>query len=113
MQTPKPTLELLTCDAAYRENPTALFHQVCGDRPATLLLESADIDSKDDLKSLLLVDSALRITALGDTVTIQALSDNGASLLPLLDTGGGEHTDARAGGYVFRRSVCLRPSRWL
>ena len=58
-------------------------HRRC---PATLLLESADIDSKDDLKSLLLVDSALRITALGDTVTIQALSDNGASLLPLLDT---------------------------
>lgn len=85
MQTSKPTLELLTCDAVYRENPTALFHQVCGDRPATLLLESADIDSKDDLKSLLLVDSALRITALGDTVTIQALSDNGAALLPLLD----------------------------
>ncbi|KAE9782240.1 anthranilate synthase component I, partial [Escherichia coli] len=78
-------LELLACDAAYRENPTALFHQVCGARPATLLLESADIDSKDDLKSLLLVDSALRITALGDTVTIQALSANGASLLPLLD----------------------------
>lgn len=85
MQTQKPTLELLACDAAYRENPTALFHQVCGARPATLLLESADIDSKDDLKSLLLVDSALRITALGDTVTIQALSANGASLLPLLD----------------------------
>jgi anthranilate/para-aminobenzoate synthase component I len=62
------------------ENP-ALFHQLCGARPATLLLESADIDSKDDLKSLLLVDSALRITALGDTVTIQALSANGAALL--------------------------------
>jgi anthranilate synthase component I, proteobacterial subset len=85
MQTPKPTLELLTSDAIYRENPTALFHQICGDRPATLLLESADIDSKNDLKSLLLVDSALRITALGDTVTIKALTDNGASLLPLLD----------------------------
>lgn len=69
MQTQKPTLELLTCEGAYRDNPTALFHQLCGDRPATLLLESADIDSKDDLKSLLLVDSALRITALGDTVT--------------------------------------------
>lgn len=77
MQTQKPTLELLTCEGAYRDNPTALFHQLCGDRPATLLLESADIDSKDDLKSLLLVDSALRITALGDTVTIQALSGNG------------------------------------
>ena len=85
MQTAKPHLELLTCEAAYRHNPTALFHQVCGARPATLVLESADIDSKDDLKSLLLVDSALRITALGDTVTIKALSDNGASLLPLLD----------------------------
>ncbi|VFT74413.1 anthranilate synthase [Klebsiella aerogenes] len=77
MQTSKPALELLTSDAIYRENPTALFHQLCGARPATLLLESADIDSKDDLKSLLLVDSALRITALGDTVTIQALSANG------------------------------------
>ena len=65
MQTQKPILELLACDAAYRENPTSLFHQVCGARPATLLLESADIDSKDDLKSLLLEDSALRITALG------------------------------------------------
>ncbi|MDG9697227.1 hypothetical protein QC281_45085, partial [Streptomyces sp. DH17] len=85
MQTQKPTLEQLTCEGAYRDNPTALFHQLCGDRPATLLLESADIDSKDDLKSLLLVDSALRITALGDTVTIQALSGNGEALLALLD----------------------------
>lgn len=86
MQTSKPALELLTSDAIYRENPTALFHQpACGARPATLLLEFADIDSKDDLKSLLLVDSALRITALGDTVTIQALSANGAALLELLD----------------------------
>ena len=51
MQTSKPALELLTSDAIYRENPTALFHQLCGARPATLLLESADIDSKDDLKS--------------------------------------------------------------
>ncbi len=85
MQTTKPALTLLTQEGPYRENPGALFHQVCGARPATLLLESADIDSKDDLKSLLLVDSALRITAMGDEVTIKALSDNGAALLPLLD----------------------------
>ena len=86
MQTSKPALELLTSDAIYRENPTALFHQLCGARPATLLLESADIDSKDDLKSLLLVDSALRITALGDTVTIHAFSANCTALLELLDS---------------------------
>ncbi len=72
MQTSKPALELLTSDAIYRENPTALFHQLCGARPATLLLESADIDSKDDLKAYCW-SIALRITALGDTVTIQAL----------------------------------------
>lgn len=85
MQTSKPAPELLTAVGHYGENPTALFNQLCADRPATLLLESADIDSKDDLKSLLLVDSALRITALGDTVTIDALTDNGQSLLSLLD----------------------------
>lgn len=85
MQPQKTTLELLSSEAAYCENPTALFHKLCGARPATLLLESADIDSKDDLKSLLLVDSALRITAEGHTVTLQALSANGAALLPLLD----------------------------
>ena len=84
MQTSKPALELSpatpsTGRTRRRYSPTVRR------RPATLLLESADIDSKDDLKSLLLVDSALRITALGDTVTIQALSANGAALLELLD----------------------------
>lgn len=85
MQTHKPALELLSSNGQYRENPAAVFYQLCGSRASTLLLESADIDSKDDLKSLLLVDSALRITALCDTVIIQALSANGHSLLPLLD----------------------------
>ena len=85
MQTAKPALELLSSEGVYRENSTALFNQLCGARPATLLLESADIDSKNDLKSLLLVDSALRITAMGDTVTLSALTDNGAALLALLD----------------------------
>lgn len=85
MQAQKPMLELLACDAVYREDPTLLFHQLCANRTATLLLESADIDSKNNLKSLLLVDSALRITASENSVTLQALSGNGANLLPLLD----------------------------
>lgn len=85
MQPQKPILELFSRSATYCEDPTALFHQLCGARPATLLLESADIDSKDNLKSLLLVDSAMRITAMGNVVTLQALSENGAALLPLLD----------------------------
>ena len=47
-----------------------LYHGPRNDLPK----DYAPNDSKDDLKSLLLVDSALRITALGDTVTIQSLS---------------------------------------
>ena len=85
MQNAKPTLKLITGTAPYREDPAAVFHQICGARPATLLLESADIDSKQNLKSLLIVDSALRISALGNVVTIQALSENGRALLALLD----------------------------
>ncbi len=85
MSNRKPGLKLITGSAPYREDPAAVFHQLCGARPATLLLESADIDSKRNLKSLLIVDSALRITALDNSVTVQALSENGRQLLPLLD----------------------------
>lgn len=80
-----PKLALLRTEAVYRNDPSAIFHQLCGARPATLLLESAEIDSKQNLKSLLIIDSALRITALGQQVSIQALTANGANLLPLLD----------------------------
>lgn len=86
MELQKPAIEILTGEGAYRANPAAVFHQLCANRPATLLLESADIDSKNNLKSLLLVDSALRITALGNIVTLQAMSQNGADLLTRLDT---------------------------
>ncbi|MBT0726348.1 anthranilate synthase component 1 [Rosenbergiella australiborealis] len=77
-------LKLITVETPYSADPTALFNQLCGTRPATLLLESADVSSKDDLQSLMIVDSALRISALGNTVTVQAMSDNGQSVLPLL-----------------------------
>ncbi|ARU94121.1 anthranilate synthase component 1 [Tatumella citrea] len=85
MATAKPELKLITGDAPYRHDPAAVFNQLCGARPATLLLESADVDSKNNLQSLLITDSALRISAMGRQVSVQALSENGASLLPLLD----------------------------
>ncbi len=85
MQTTRPKLALLRTEAIYRNDPSTIFHQLCGARPATLLLESAEIESKQNLKSLLIIDSALRITALGQQVSIQALTANGANLLPLLD----------------------------
>ena len=85
MPNAKPTVKLITGTAPYREDPAAVFHQLCGARPATLLLESADIDSKQNLKSLLIVDSALRVSALASCVAVQALSETGRALLPLLD----------------------------
>src|SRR5476649_304650 len=85
MQTTQPEVEVLHAAATYRDDPTALFNQLCGARQATLLLESAEIDNKRDLQSLMVLDSALRISALGPRVTLQALTANGAALLPLLD----------------------------
>lgn len=84
MKLNKPNLKLITVETPYSADPTSLFNQLCGARPATLLLESADVSSKDDLQSLMIVDSALRISALNHQVTVQALSVNGQSLLPLL-----------------------------
>ncbi|CDG17914.1 anthranilate synthase component 1 [Xenorhabdus doucetiae] len=68
----------------YLTDPTLLFHQLCRDRPATLLLESAEIHSKKNLKSILVIDSAMRITANGYQVTFEALTENGQNLIPML-----------------------------
>ncbi|MCW1000648.1 hypothetical protein OJ918_12200, partial [Streptococcus anginosus] len=48
------------------------------------MLESAQIDTKANLKSLLIVDSALRISANKNQVTVDALSLNGQYILALL-----------------------------
>ena len=77
-------LELITLPVTYRRNPTALFHTLCENKTDSLLLESAEIDSKQDLKSLLLIDAAVRITCYGQDVTLHALTDNGAALLSIL-----------------------------
>ncbi len=77
-------LEVLNLDVPYVADPTRLYHDVCGDRPHTLLLESAEIDSKQNLKSLMLVDAAVRIICRGRTVELQALTGNGQQLLAAL-----------------------------
>ncbi|AYA40141.1 anthranilate synthase component 1 [Xenorhabdus nematophila] len=71
-------------DTVYKTDPTLLFHQLCGNRPATLLLESAEIHSKKSLRSMLIIDSAMRITANERQVTFEALTENGQNLLPIL-----------------------------
>ncbi|KYN84004.1 anthranilate synthase [Vibrio cidicii] len=74
-------LDVITASVPYTQDPTRLFHTLCESKTDSLLLESAEIDSKQDLKSLLIVDSAVRIVCYGQTVTCNALTDNGRHLL--------------------------------
>jgi anthranilate synthase component I len=77
----KPVLSQLKQMTQYCNDPTRVFNQLCQQKPATLLLETAEIDNKQGIKSILIIDSALRITALRRTVTIEALTENGLALL--------------------------------
>lgn len=74
-------LEVLHASAPYAQDPTRLFHTLCENKTDSLLLESAEIDSKQDLKSLLIVDSAVRIVCYGHSVVMTALTDNGQHLI--------------------------------
>jgi anthranilate synthase component I len=80
----KPTFTQITKTIGYYKDPTQVFYQLCESRPATLLLESAEIDNKQGIKSVMIVDSALTISALNNEVIFQALTNNGQKLLPLL-----------------------------
>ncbi|MDW6092783.1 anthranilate synthase component 1 [Vibrio rhizosphaerae] len=75
------TLRLLSETLPYSADPTAVFHTLCGDKSDCLLLESAEIDSKADLKSLLLIDAAVRVICFGHEVTFHALTPNGEHLI--------------------------------
>ncbi|ETS30641.1 anthranilate synthase component I [Photorhabdus temperata] len=80
----QPKLTVIEQEITYQPDPARLFNQLCSQRPATLLLESAEINSKKSLKSLLIIDSALRISANSNQVTFDALTENGRDLLPIL-----------------------------
>ncbi len=68
----------------YTQDPTRLFHTLCENKTDSLLLESAEIDSKQDLQSLLIVDSAVRIVCQGHHVRYEALTTNGVNLLNIV-----------------------------
>ena len=69
----------------YYADTTAIFHYLCGNQPHTLLLDSAEIQSKNSLKSLLFAQSALHIFCEGQRVNFQALTANGKAVLPLIE----------------------------
>ncbi|REL32453.1 anthranilate synthase component 1 [Thalassotalea euphylliae] len=71
--------------AEYQPDPLAVYQQLCGidagNKPHTVLLESAEIDKKHALKSLLVTDAAVKVTCHGLTVTLEPLSLNGESAI--------------------------------
>ncbi len=77
----RDTIELLHSTVPYAPDPTHLFHSLCENKTDCLLLESAEIESKQNLKSLMIIDSAVRIVCYGNVVTLTALTDNGRQLL--------------------------------
>ena len=75
------SVNTLSGKARYQADPLAVYHQLCGEKPHNLLLESAEIDKKHQLKSLLLTDAALKIVCWGNTVTFTPLTVNGEAAL--------------------------------
>ncbi len=72
----------LTTD--YIADPLSLFTQLSQDRTNSLLLESAEIDSKDHLKSIMVIDAAVKIVCHGRQVSLHAMTPNGLSVLAFL-----------------------------
>jgi len=66
-------IDVINMSVPYIQDPTRLFHTLCESKTDCLLLESAEIDSKQDLKSLLLVDAAVRITCFGQKYSLSRL----------------------------------------
>lgn len=68
----------------YQSDALGCYQQLSTDSPYSLLLESAEIDSKDHLKTLMLLDAAVRLECRDQQVTIDAVSDNGLAVLTFL-----------------------------
>jgi len=75
------TVDTVTEHAPYQSDPLSVYQLLCHQQDHNILLESAEIDKKHLLKSLLLTDAALKIVCNGNKVTVTALSSNGHTAL--------------------------------
>jgi anthranilate synthase component 1 len=82
---PQGQASTLSLSAPYQQDPLALFQQLCQNQGNNLLLESAEIDQKNELKSILLTHAALRIECNGLKVSFEALTLNGENLLDFIE----------------------------
>ncbi|MDG1753013.1 MAG: anthranilate synthase component 1 [Thalassotalea sp.] len=75
------SVNTLSSKASYQSDPLTLFKKLCGNKSNNILLESAEIDKKHQLKSLLLIDAAVKIVCNGDKVSFTPLSVNGEAAI--------------------------------
>lgn len=71
------SVNTISKQAKYQADPLAVYRLLCGTQAHKLLLESAEIDKKHQLKSLLLTDAAVKIVCFGNKVSFIPLTDNG------------------------------------
>lgn len=81
---PIGVLKSVEVDCNYIEDSLALFHSMTENSNNHLLLDSAEIESKAHLQSLMLIDACMKITCEGLKVTFEALTDNGKDLLTFI-----------------------------
>ncbi|MFT6986990.1 MAG: anthranilate synthase component 1 [Psychromonas sp.] len=81
---PIGVLKSIEVECGYIENSLALFQRITENEVNNLLLDSAEIESKAHLKSLMLIDSCMKITCRGLVVNFEALTDNGKDLLTFI-----------------------------
>ncbi len=68
----------------YRSDSCELLQRIAEHKKHCLLLESAQVDSKENLKSLLLIDASVRIECRGSRVRVEAISENSRTIIKYL-----------------------------
>lgn len=81
---PIGVLKSIEVDCNYIEDSLGLFNNITENSSNHLLLDSAEIESKAHLKSLMLIDASMKITCHGLSVTFEALTDSGKDLLTFI-----------------------------
>lgn len=92
------SVNTLSSKARYQADPLTLFKKLCGNKSNNILLESAEIDKKHQLKSLLLIDAAVKVVCNGKTVTFTPLSLNGEAAIAFVETQLASHAKLSSNG---------------
>ncbi len=77
-------LTSIRIELPYQPDPLSLYQRLCTNQPHNLLLDSAEIQSRQHLKSIILAQASLQFTCHQQQVVITALTPNGETLLPWL-----------------------------